>query len=90
LKKEKLKEKRRGIKEGLEKGRKEKEAALKKAQQEAQREKEAAVKKAQQEAQQKAQREQKIEIAKNMIAKGIDLETISSVTGLSIEDLSKI
>ncbi|MBQ9185516.1 MAG: hypothetical protein IJ151_06570 [Bacteroidales bacterium] len=31
----------------------------------------------------------KIEIAKNMFAKGIDLNTIASCTGLSIEEIEK-
>jgi predicted transposase/invertase (TIGR01784 family) len=34
-----------------------------------------------------AKQERNLEIAKNMLAKGIDLETISSVTGLSIEKI---
>ncbi len=67
-----------GKKEAQKEARKEKNAALKKAKQE----KEAAVKKAQQ--------LEKIGIAKNMLEKGMDLEIISSLTGLSVDEISKL
>ncbi len=42
------------------------------------------------EGKEEGERKKAIAIAKNMIAKGIDLETISSVTGLSVEEISKL
>ncbi|MDI9637927.1 Rpn family recombination-promoting nuclease/putative transposase [Geitlerinema splendidum] len=49
---------------------------------EGRKEKEAAIK--------EAQRAEKIGIAKNMLAKGMDVETVSSITGLSIEEIEKL
>lgn len=36
-----------------------------------------------------ALKKRNLEIAKNMISKGIDLETVSSITGLSVEEISQ-
>ena len=69
----------RGIEKGKAEGKKE---GIKEGLEKGRKEKEAALK--------KAQRAEKIEIAKNMRSKGIDVEMTSSVTGLSIEEISKL
>ncbi len=75
----------KGFERGLEKGLKEKDEAVKKADEE----KEIALKKAKKQAQQEKEREI-IEIAKTLLAQGIDIETIAKATKLSPEEVKKL